>query len=1367
MAKEVKIKITAENKGLLSSIASGIAGLKKFAVSVAGIENIKVSANGAAGAITDITSAANSAEGKIDALTKNVTTGMSKAAKGAKDAGDSIKGAGAAADGAGNKFKGAGDKGKTGFEGAKGSVTAFGQTLANVTIIANGIVSVLNKIKDVFTSAVAPGYDYTKQMESARIGVAGILLSMTQLNGRQLELNEALAISEQTFDALQQRSLSFGLNISDTAAAFQAIVAPGLEAQMSLEQMVYFAVQGTKAVKSFGLDAQQVVQELRAMVSGDINQDSQIAKSMGITAAGVSEAKQTAGGLFNYLNEKLKGFTIVAGEIPKTFKGKSDMIAAAISIISSQGFEPLLASAKSVMDGIIGYLTVTTTKTDELGNTTKKVEMNPELISTLQEASEYLSTAVTGAANFGRTMVSFLTPAVPLLKTIINHTGIILTTLAGWVIVGTVIPILRKVAAAVMALGRVWIVLTTNIKLSTVATVGLTTATEGAAVAMGTFKLAVRGLLASTGIGLLVVGVGYLAEKMLNLADNTDKATGAAKRYKGPGGLGSGSVIGEIAKKYEGGELTSFSDNPEDPGGKSYGPYQFTAGGSMKGFIQYLIDNDYEAGNFLRYRDASLGGGEIDTESEEFHARWLEAVEKYENSIMKPIDNYAKTMFYDELKSGLGEFNPDTHSSALQQAIMSTAIQHGPYANNGFGGLDIVREALSGADNKSDSDIINAIYAIRTDRIRRDGGIGEDTKQNIINNRYPNELNDLLSQNPDANTTGKPIVDTSGLELQQKKQAAEDMARAQMAYNQAVTQGVTEQYIADLDTSDTQAKQDYDLGKIGITEYDAKIRENLIARTNANIQQLMEQVKAQEAIQGNRNLSSADKVNAQTKIVELNAQIAVQKKKLNEALNTNLFEEQKAMTEEIDKANSIWAELLTIQGKLVEAETLKQKNSNTQLEIAKLRADTLPDAANAKEKVLKSNVITAQVTEATTHITSVQEDMTRTEGALIRGVIDGNTTIADALTQYKNDYLVNTAADLEKLKTSLTNAQDIGWEAEVRKIDEIIRGMKKYIGDFAVTLTESLDTDLQNKLQKIDTNLDLTTMQKEQATSDAKLATARQKLAVAQSEGGGVPNAKQQETINTLEAQIAQMERLADVTDRVGVAAKQSFEDGLLTFLSDGITKCKSLGDAFLNLVNTVISAIQKVYSEAITKNIMSALGLGSTRSNGSSGSSTYSFPTSIDITKPLTFAEGGEIEAGKVKGPGTSTSDSILAYVSNLGSMIRISNGEGVLTGKAMQNIGTNALNALNRGVDPRLIFKGFANGGSLTSNSIPAMTGPQDIAASLSTGDTNVHLKIANISDPDEGGRFLQTRKGEKLMLNHMKNNAAVMRQVLKIKG
>ena len=1365
MAKEVKIKITAENKGLLSSIASGIAGLKKFAVSVAGLENIKVSANGAAGAITDITSAANSAEGKIDALTKNVTTGMSKAAKGAKDTGDSIKGAGTSADGAGNKFKGAGDKGKTGFEGAKGSATAFGQTLANVTIIANGIVSVLNKLKDVFTSAVAPGYDYTKQMESARIGVAGILLSMTQLNGRQLELNEALAISEQTFDALQQRSLSFGLNISDTAAAFQAIVGPGLEAQMSLEQMVYFAVQGTKAVKSFGLDAQQVVQELRAMVSGDINQDSQIAKSMGITAAGVSEAKQTAGGLFNYLNEKLKGFTIVAGEIPKTFKGKSDMIAAAISIISSQGFEPLLASAKSVMDGIIGYITVTTTKTDELGNTTKKVEMNPELISTLQEVSEYLSTAATGASNFGRTMVSFLTPAVPLLKTIIKHTGIILTTLAGWVIAGTVIPILQKVAAAVMALGRVWIVLTTNIKLSTVATVGLTTATEGAAVAMGTFKLAVRGLLASTGIGLLVVGVGYLAEKMLNLADNTDKATGAAKRYKGAGGSGGGNAIGEIAKKYEGGELTSFSDNPEDPGGKSYGPYQFTAGGSMKGFIQYLIDNDYEAGNFLRYRDASLGGGEIDTESEEFHARWLEAVEKYENSIMKPIDKYAKTMFYDELKSGLGDFNPDTHSSALQQAIMSTAIQHGPYANNGFGGLDIVREALSGADNKSDSDIINAIYAIRTDRIRRDGGIGEDTKQNIINNRYPNELNDLLSQNPDANTTGK--VDTSGLELQQKKQETEELARAQMAYNQAVTQGVTEQYIADLDTSDTRAKQDYDLGKIGIAEYDAKIRENLIARTNANIQQLIEQVKAQEAIQGNLNLSSADKVTAQTKIVELNAQIAVQKKKLNEALNTNFFEEQQAMTEEIDKANSIWAELLTIQGKLVEAETLKQKNANTQLEIAKLRADNLPDAANAKEKVLKSNVITAQVSEASTHISNVQEDMTRTEGALIRSVIDGNTTIADALAQYKNDYLVNTAADLEKLKTSLTDAQDIGWETEVRKIDEIIRGMKKYIGDFAVTLTESLDTDLQNKLQKIDTNLDLTTMQKEQATSDAKLATARQKLAVAQSEGGGVPNAKQQETINTLEAQITQMERLADTTDRVGVAAKQSFEDGLLTFLSDGITKCDSLGEAFLNLANTVLSAIQKIYAEAITKNIMSALGLGSTGSNGSSGSSTYSFPTSIDITKPLTFAEGGEIEAGKVKGPGTSTSDSILAYVSNLGSMIRISNGEGVLTGKAMQNIGTNALDALNRGVDPRLIFKGFANGGSLTSNSIPAMTGPQDVAASLTSGDTNVHLKNVNLFDMNQIGDYIQSRNGEKVFLNLMKNNATTYSQVLKFRG
>jgi hypothetical protein len=80
-------------------------------------------------------------------------------------------------------------------------------------------------------------------------------------------------------------------------------------------------------------------------------------------------------------------------------------------------------------------------------------------------------------------------------------------------------------------------------------------------------------------------------------------------------------------------------------------------------------------------------------------------------------------------------------------------------------------------------------------------------------------------------------------------------------------------------------------------------------------------------------------------------------------------------------------------------------------------------------------------------------------------------------------------------------------------------------------------------------------------------------------------------------------------------------------------------------------------------------------------------------------YGGGGDIATGAtggyVRGPGSGTSDSILA---------RLSNGEFVMRAAAVDRWGPQFLNALNNMRNP---FGGFATGGLVSARSIPSFAG------------------------------------------------------------
>ena len=115
-----------------------------------------------------------------------------------------------------------------------------------------------------------------------------------------------------------------------------------------------------------------------------------------------------------------------------------------------------------------------------------------------------------------------------------------------------------------------------------------------------------------------------------------------------------------------------------------------------------------------------------------------------------------------------------------------------------------------------------------------------------------------------------------------------------------------------------------------------------------------------------------------------------------------------------------------------------------------------------------------------------------------------------------------------------------------------------------------------------------------------------------------------------------------------------------------------TLGEALRQFLLNIAQGLAQIAAQQIASSLLSAIG-------GGAGGGIGGFLSGIFSA----FAEGGP-----VRGPGTSTSDSIIA---------RLSNGEFVINAKAVRFWGVGLFDQLNRlmSFDPSYLLKGYAEGG------------------------------------------------------------------------
>ncbi|WP_312560850.1 hypothetical protein [Anaerospora sp.] len=1154
---------------------------------------------------------------------------------------------------AGNSMKSAGNG--SGFNNATKSAGGFLDKLSKVTIVGAGIIGALREIKDAAAVAFGPGYSFAKSMETNQLGMAGILQSMTLMDGKAVDFNQALAISSDMMKKLQMDALKTAASTEDLVEVFRAILSPGLNAGMTLEQIRQITTVGTNAIKSLGIPRQQIVQELRDLVQGGITAGgSTLATALGITDGDIKKAKNSSEGLFKFLMDRMQGFEDTAKRFPDTLAGKEDQLNEMWTLASAKFVEEF---EEPIKDGLQAITDLIGTVNAETG----KFEVNPEIMSVLgeikvgyQEIKELINDVkqishgmFDNAANSGKNLYG-----------VVKDLGSILTDLA-------------RIAV----------------------------------------KVSLPGMkLLGEELDREIERIKWLTGKATYLLDLLAKVAGAKEDTKPPA-----SHIADFRKS----EDTNTLPPVVSTNVTSKFPDANKAIENSQAALKIALDSISA--------DAKKAVVELKREQES-----LEVL--YKQSLIS-AEEYARR------KAELEQQSQQTSVDEAQRKL--EAIQGALYEND-----NEKKTAVEKANNELDFEI---------DKLKN-FGIGLD------------DVNKAIAGMAGVGITWRKEVENVNIDsLQDNAKAAIDALGAYF-YKLTGQQMVVSSGQRDWGGHVNGTKFDVvDSTSSELLEQNVNgIRDKIIAYARSIGLQVLDEYDnpSELATGGHLDINAKD----------FTATFANQaQNRIGQVLTKNGMEYLNAVLEMMKDADDIVKSLAETKGDVSSRQKAELTAKYNEL-IKIFQANGMTKAVESVQELQKAEFLKLDFAQVQKNLGLANGELVTTQANLMNELAAGTKSAKQVTDEYVTEYNAKTQDIVANLQRQLDSAVKSGNQDLAIKIRAAIREITDKFSEFFDAVIARIDAELQNEIAMINADRGMTSRQKQDKidavtrAAYAKKADEQEKQAQTlreQDQKKGKPN--NATTIADLEKAAALNRKLAEIPsllDKVHESSKQAFEDGLLTFLTDGITQCNTLGEAFRNLANTVLSAIQRVYAEALTKNIMAALGLGKP---------TTIRPTvnGVTVEGPLksdgNFAEGGSLDSGLVEGPGTSTSDSILAWVDNVKKFIRVGNGEWIIRGAAVKKYGTAFLDRLNRGLVPTGMLPAFASGGSLSGSAFSSsnLPGPQDIATTMASGDTNVHLKTINVTDPNEVGRYLQSRNGEKVMVNWMKNNAGTVRQILNIRG
>lgn len=238
------------------------------------------------------------------------------------------------------------------------------------------------QIGSAFEFAFGQGIKFSIEMENALMGIGGIIASSMTMDGKDIQFDQGMALASKAAERLRVAALTTTVSMSELMGVFQAIVGPASALGMSFDEIIDFSVFGSTAVKALGLRKDQLVQELRSIVTGNITaRSSTLATALGITNEDIENAKSQVGGVFAFLQQRMAGFAELSKQQGASFEAIWTNIQDGIQQTQERAFTGLFTRLKAELAEVQGLFFQTTT--DETGK--EVVKLNPETVARFEQ----------------------------------------------------------------------------------------------------------------------------------------------------------------------------------------------------------------------------------------------------------------------------------------------------------------------------------------------------------------------------------------------------------------------------------------------------------------------------------------------------------------------------------------------------------------------------------------------------------------------------------------------------------------------------------------------------------------------------------------------------------------------------------------------------------------------------------------------------------------------------------------------------------------------------------------------------------------------------------------------------------------------
>lgn len=245
-------------------------------------------------------------------------------------------------------------KSKTSIEGMNSSI---GSTIKSIAAWGVAILGVKEITEQVF-AFYKKGVEANISTEKAETGIAGLISSLSTIkkDGKELTgfeaFTESAKIAKDQVKQLTLAAMKTGASIQDVTEAMQTALAPGLSNGFNIDQIREISVLMANTTKAMGMAKGQTSQEIRALLSGQINANAQVATSLGLGSGGALQQAYKdalkAGKGYEFLIDKMKDFKTAGEATAKTLQGTMDSMNDIFNLFAGKSAESMTKQLASI-----------------------------------------------------------------------------------------------------------------------------------------------------------------------------------------------------------------------------------------------------------------------------------------------------------------------------------------------------------------------------------------------------------------------------------------------------------------------------------------------------------------------------------------------------------------------------------------------------------------------------------------------------------------------------------------------------------------------------------------------------------------------------------------------------------------------------------------------------------------------------------------------------------------------------------------------------------------------------------------------------------------------------------------------------------